>query len=696
MSATCPIHCLTALVVASACALLGDGVSAQTTRGDSLRATISVDAGRVLGPVNQLVFGHNVEAADTQFIFSPNSNPTQGQTGDGVWDPVARRSVPEVVRLARQIRMPMLRYPGGCLVHNFDWKKAVGPLQERPNFTFGVDEFIEFCNAAGAVPLMNVSAYVGGPREAAELVEYLNAPATPEHPWAMKRAESGHPEPYGVIYFEMGNESDHGNHDVKPFRKHTPESYADWFNDCSRLMRAVDPEVKMGALMGTGTGPEDPWNRTVLTRTKGNADFVIVHTYAVGMWNQTGERYGDDLLMRACMAAGPQIAERLGRYRELIRDCTGRDLPLAITEFNASFVGDAPYNRRYSLGAALFSAEYLRELLQPEANVLMANYWHFINGYWGMVHGPRLPDQQPRQWRPMAAWYLYRLWAQHFGEQLVHVDVDAPVLDFEGALRVRPAAGGDGLPEGVDPEQNLLDGLQLSSGEGEGHRWRATGPDSVVVELDGMTGEAYPLLTTIQPILPGSYTLSYTGRATGDLGDGGYGLGFCDTRGWDATQSASAVEGVGQVTEWTQFAGGFSTLRDCPGLLVVWRLRPGGRAVTGRIELRDIRVTPERGEPAYPALTATASLSDDERTLYVIVFNKHHAAPIEASIDVGSFAAASARLWTVTGPSLAATNLGEERVKETVSGQTIPVEAGRVTHVFPPHSMTALELTRGG
>jgi alpha-N-arabinofuranosidase len=270
------------------------------------------------------------------------------------------------------------------------------------------------------------------------------------------------------------------------------------------------------------------------------------------------------------------------------------------------------------------------------------------------------------------------------------------VLDFEGALRVRPAAGGDGLPEGVDPEQNLLDGLQLSSGEGEGHRWRATGPDSVVVELDGMTGEAYPLLTTIQPILPGSYTLSYTGRATGDLGDGGYGLGFCDTRGWDATQSASAVEGVGQVTEWTQFAGGFSTLRDCPGLLVVWRLRPGGRAVTGRIELRDIRVTPERGEPAYPALTATASLSDDERTLYVIVFNKHHAAPIEASIDVGSFAAASARLWTVTGPSLAATNLGEERVKETVSGQTIPVEAGRVTHVFPPHSMTALELTRGG
>jgi len=273
--------------------------------------------------------------------------------------------------------------------------------------------------------------------------------------------------------------------------------------------------------------------------------------------------------------------------------------------------------------------------------------------------------------------------------------VEAPRLAFEGVLRVRPAAGENGLPEGVDPDRNWLAGLQLSSGQGEGHRGRATAPDSVVLDLDGMTGEAYPLLTTIQPIRPGSYTLSYEGRTTGDLSGGGFGLGFCDTRGWDATHSASAVEGVGQAHEWTRFSGDFSTLQDCPGLMLVWRLRPGDRAMTGRIELRDVRVTPERGAPAYPALTATASLSGDGRTLYLIVFNKHHAAPIETSIDVSGFPAASARLWTVTGPSLASNNLESEQVKETVSGQPIAVAGGRVTCTFPAHSMTALELTRG-
>jgi alpha-N-arabinofuranosidase len=687
-------HSLAVPLSVLVCTVMAASVSAQDGDAAPLRARITIDAGRIIGDVNPLIFGHNVEAADSQFIFSPQHNTVSGRTGDGLWDPAARRPVPEVLQLAREAGMTMLRYPGGCLVHNYDWKKAVGPVEQRPDFTFGVDEFIEFCRASGAVPLMNVSAYVGGPREAAELVEYLNAPATPAYPWAMRRAQWGHPEPYGVVYFEMGNESDHGNHDVKPFRKHTPESYADWFNECSRLMRAVDPGVEMGALMGTGSGPNDPWNRTVLTRVKDSADFIIVHTYAVSLWNQSGDQYGDDLLMRACMAAGPQIAGTLGRYRDLIRDCTGRDLPLAITEFNAAFVGDAPHNRRYSLGAALFAAEYLSELLKPGADVLMANYWQFVNGYWGMVQGPRLPDQQPRRWRPMAAWYLYRLWAQHFGRRLVQVDVEAPRLDFEGALSVGPAAGETGLPEGVDPDENLLAGLELSSGQGDGHRWRATGPDSVVVELDGIRGEAYPLLTTIQPIRPGSYTLSYEGRATGDLSGGAFGLGFCDTRGWDATHSASAVEGVGQVHEWTEFSGGFSTLRDCPGLMLVWRLRPGDRPMTGRIELRDIRVTPERGAPAYPALTATASLSEDGRTLYLIVFNKHHAAPLAASIDVRGFQAASARLWTVTGPSLSSSNLASEQVKETVSGQRVEIAGGNITYAFPPHSMTAIEVAR--
>jgi alpha-N-arabinofuranosidase len=333
-------------------------------------AVITVRAHEDLGPVNHLVFGQNLEAADSQFIFTSDSNSIPGRTGDGVWDPRIPPGAPvaETVEVARELGMGMLRYSGGCLTHNFDWKRAVGPVEDRPDFTFGIDEFIAYCRAVGTEPLITVSAYVGGPAEAAELVEYLNAQATPDHHWAQLREQWGHPEPYGLRYLKMGNESDHGNHDVTPHRRLSAEEYGQWFNECSAAMRGIDSDVELGALMGTGTGPFDPWNRVVLASTASTADFIVVHTYAVGYWGQgdiPGER-----LMRACMAAGEQLEGFLADYRAEIVEHSGKAKPLAITEYNAGFVQEEPVPYRFTLGAGLFAANWIRILLQPETNCL--------------------------------------------------------------------------------------------------------------------------------------------------------------------------------------------------------------------------------------------------------------------------------------------------------------------------------------
>ncbi|HEX2951227.1 MAG TPA: carbohydrate-binding protein CenC, partial [Armatimonadota bacterium] len=149
---------------------------------DQVPATITVNAQQTVGKVNPFVFGHNVEAGayewDNKRIF------TRPETGDGLWNPATNKVVPEVVKMSKEIGMTMMRYPGGCLVHDFDWHEAVGPVADRPHFAFGVDEFIAYCRAVGAEPLMNVSDYIGTPQDAADLVEYLNAPADARHPWA--------------------------------------------------------------------------------------------------------------------------------------------------------------------------------------------------------------------------------------------------------------------------------------------------------------------------------------------------------------------------------------------------------------------------------------------------------------------------------------------------------------------------------
>lgn len=648
---------------------------------------IIVRAGDPGRDVPRFVFGQNLEAADPKGIFGPNSNTVQSRTGDGFWDPVARRPVPEVLAFAKDIGVTVMRYPGGCLAHNFDWKQAVGPLEERPAFAFGVDEFLDWCRAAAAEPLITVSGYRASPQDAAALVEYLNAPADAAHPWARKRGAWGHPEPWGVTYLEMGNETDHGNHDVKPGRKLTADEYANWVVECSRRMRAVDQSIKIGAHMGTGTGPRDPWNARVLEIAGDAVDYIVIHTYMPSLWQRVPRP--DEDVGRAAMAAGEQAAAMLGEYRELVRRVAGRDIPLAITEYNAGFVQEEPVPYRFSLAGALFAADYVRVFLEPGSNVFMANYWHMTNGYWGLVRGPRLPEERAREWKRMPAYWLYRLWGSHFGGKLVPVEVASPKIEFEGGLGLRPARAGE--DEADVP-------FELSGGSGPGHSWKVTGDRAMTLEVRGFKGEAYPLFAKAP--VPGSRSarLSFEARVSGarEEGEGApgtVGIGMIDSRGWHATKSGLGLDRILSSHDWTRHEGSLTSQPGCTGMDLTWRLVMRERTLTARIKVRDLRVTLERTPPPYAALTACASRSADGKTLFVMVFNKHHGKDLTANVRVAGRGAIDGRYWRVTGPSLDATNLERESVRETVTAE--PVEGlGRsgFAHTFPKHSMTAFEI----
>ncbi|HEX2949183.1 MAG TPA: alpha-L-arabinofuranosidase C-terminal domain-containing protein [Armatimonadota bacterium] len=655
-------------------------------------ATITVDANHVIGPVNPLVFGHNVEAADSFAIHSPN-HAYGAIRADGLWDPTKNVLAPEMLEMSKEIGTTMMRYPGGCLVNNFNWHDAVGPIANRPNFPFGVDEFIEYCRAVGAEPLMTVSEYVGTPQDSADLVEYLNAPADAQHPWAQKRAQWGHPKPYGVRYFEIGNESDHGNHSAIPRKLFTGKTYAEWFLTVATLMRKVDPTIKIGAVTSTGMDTDDSWNTTVVKMTKDQADFIVVHLYSVNCNEEAAKTLSADSLMQGCMAAGEQYEMRMSLYREMIKRCSGKNIPLAVTEFNASFVQNKPIPYRFSFGSALFSADLIRVMLKPTSHVMMANYWQLANGYWGMIKGYTPP------YRKMPAYYLFRLWAQHFGKNLVAIHTDSPRIAFDGACRVRPASGDTYLPS-RSLGANLLDLNAIKNVSGEGYTTELH-PDGVLVaKLNHMSKEDYPEFAVIKAPATGTkYQLSFEARATGNLKASILGLELCDSRGWSTTNSAIAVEGMQSSTEWTAFGKVFVTLPDCPGISLIWRLRADkDHPVDGTIEVRNLKVTAyDFGKfPAYATITSSASLSQDGKTLYLIIFNKHLTEDTRVHIALkGLPGVTSVRRWMVTGPSLASLNLDKEEVREVESGVDMPLpQAGVLSYTAPARSMTAIEIRR--
>lgn len=194
---------------------------ASTVFSSTAEARIEILLDEVLGTISPNVYGHFIEHIG-------------GVIYDGIW--VGENSkVPnlggirkELVEQMRQIKAPVVRYPGGCFADSYDWRDGVGPADKRPRRTnywnnedeasatpsnhryesnrFGTDEFMHFCRAIGCQPYLaaNVRSL---PAEAfSRWVEYCNSPSG-STTLANARAASGSPEPYDVRYWGVGNES---------------------------------------------------------------------------------------------------------------------------------------------------------------------------------------------------------------------------------------------------------------------------------------------------------------------------------------------------------------------------------------------------------------------------------------------------------------------------------------------------------
>ncbi|MFA5099974.1 MAG: alpha-L-arabinofuranosidase C-terminal domain-containing protein [Candidatus Omnitrophota bacterium] len=348
--------------------------------------------------------------------------------GAGMWDPKRGCPVSEAVDLAKDAGVKLARFPGGCGSHRYDWKKAIG--SNRKHFLFGIDEFLTMCGQIGARAVITLSFLTGTEQDAADLVEYLNAPADGSNPrggidWAKERAKNGRIEPYNVAFFEVGNEDWHGDH-IK-IKHVAARDYAARYLRYFNAIKEADPQAQVGAILYV---PE--WNRDVLSRIKDRIDFGVVHPYPSALldYNTLATMTPEDsfqlTLANIPLVYEPYFQKMLG----VIREYAGKDVPLAVTEYNVGFDQSKPVPLRHTLGAALVNAEFLRVLMNPGNNIAMANHWEFSNSHWGMVystddfqrHDYSLPIKYVR--RPN--FFVYELYAKHFGRELLKVEVNCP------------------------------------------------------------------------------------------------------------------------------------------------------------------------------------------------------------------------------------------------------------------------------
>lgn len=323
----------------------------------------------------------------------------------------------DVFERSRDVKPAFIRWPGGNVAQDYRWLWGVGPRDERFTWVnlswknepepsdFGTDEFIAFARAAGAEPSITVNVEGRGATaaEAAAWVEYCNGAATTRY--GAMRAAGGHPEPYGVKLWEVGNEI-WGDW----VRGHSDAStYARNLREYARAMRAVDPSIKLIAV-----GDNDmKWNRTVLAEAGREIDYLAIHHY-YGRRESAGDP--SNLLARPLHLE--RFYEQVGRLlKELV---PGRDIQLAINEWGL----DLPTERQYSMESALYGARLLNVFERAGDLVGMSAVSDLVNGWPGGI------IQAGRHGLFVSPLYLVnQVYAELRGDERLATEVTSPTFD---------------------------------------------------------------------------------------------------------------------------------------------------------------------------------------------------------------------------------------------------------------------------
>ncbi len=349
--------------------------------------TVHFNSDRVIGQRSPMLYGHFIEHFHRQIyggIYHPG-HPFSDEDGFRM----------DILEAMRRIKVPILRWPGGCFVSSYHWKDAVGPVRqplfdkawrvEDPN-TFGTDEYIKLCRKLGCEPYICTNAGTGTAEEMSDWAEYCNLEN--EGRWAKWRIANGYQQPHRVKYWSIGNEN-YGHWEIGA------KSASEWgllVREAAKMMKHVDPTAELSA-----AALADPaWNMNLLQHAGPFLDWISIHEY----WDMMTE-VQNPATYEQCMAFTDRIDHSVREVRGMLAALRLEDkIRIAFDEWNLRSwhhpnvhtirqgVGKEAYitprdknddNSVYTMADAVFAACFLNAMNRHCDIVGMANFAPVLN-----------------------------------------------------------------------------------------------------------------------------------------------------------------------------------------------------------------------------------------------------------------------------------------------------------------------------
>ncbi len=332
----------------------------------------------------------------------------------------------DVLEALKRIRVPVIRWPGGCYVSAYHWENGVG--KERiPSYdkawrveesnAFGTDEFVRLCRKLGCEPYICTNAGSGSPEEMSNWVEYCNL--TSEGQYARKRIAGGNPEPYRVKYWSVGNE----NYLEGEIGSKTADQWGPFVREASKMMKRVDPGIQLSA----AAIADVDWNVQLLKAAGKWMNWISIHGYWDELWQDNSPAN-----YLQCMARTDNLDRDVRKIRGLLNAFgLEKQVRIAYDEWNlrgwhhpmvdTAPLGDTDFlkardknddNQTYTMADAVFSACFLNMLLRNADIVGMANFAPTVN-----TRGLIFTHEKGIVLRP--AYYVFEMYTQLMGNEVI-------------------------------------------------------------------------------------------------------------------------------------------------------------------------------------------------------------------------------------------------------------------------------------
>ena len=254
-----------------------------------LKAQVSVvlNPGDAKTTINKHIYGHFAEHLGKCIYggFYVGEDNKKIPHTDGVRN--------DVVDALRKLKVPNLRWPGGCFADTYHWKDGIGPKDQRPtivntwwggvteNNSFGTHDFLNMCELLGAEPYLAGNMATGTVQELADWVQYVNFAG--ESPMSKLRRENGRDKPWNVKYWGVGNEAWGCGGNM------TPEYYANEFRKYATFMSSWTNDGGIFRIASGANSADYNWTEVIMKNVPLNLiEGMALHHYSVIDWNKKG------------------------------------------------------------------------------------------------------------------------------------------------------------------------------------------------------------------------------------------------------------------------------------------------------------------------------------------------------------------------------------------------------------------------